>query len=96
MGYQTARLRYRTAPLVVAHAHGFVVQTLADLGLVGLARGARAARLLDGRGGARHAPVQPPLDALERVARPPLPATGTGARLAAARGRLQRRSASAC
>jgi len=37
MGYQTARLRYRRAPLVVAHAHGFVVQTLADLGLVGLA-----------------------------------------------------------
>jgi hypothetical protein len=36
MGYQTARLRYRTAPLVVAHAHGFFVQTLADLGLVGL------------------------------------------------------------
>ena len=37
MGYQTARLRYRKAPLVVAHAHGFVVQTLADLGIVGLA-----------------------------------------------------------
>jgi hypothetical protein len=37
MGYQTARLRYRRAPLVVAHAHGFVVQTLADLGLIGLA-----------------------------------------------------------
>jgi hypothetical protein len=37
MGYQTARLRYRQAPLVVAHAHGFVVQTLADLGIVGLA-----------------------------------------------------------
>jgi hypothetical protein len=36
MGYQTARLRYRTEPLVVAHAHGFIVQTLADLGLVGL------------------------------------------------------------
>jgi O-antigen ligase len=36
MGYQTARLRYRKAPLTVAHAHGFVVQTLADLGLVGL------------------------------------------------------------
>jgi hypothetical protein len=36
MGYQTARLRYRQAPLVVAHAHGFVVQTLADLGLAGL------------------------------------------------------------
>ena len=37
MGYQTARLRYRRAPLVVTHAHGFIVQTLADLGLVGLA-----------------------------------------------------------
>jgi hypothetical protein len=36
MGYQTARLRYRKAPLVVAHAHGFIVQTLADLGIVGL------------------------------------------------------------
>jgi hypothetical protein len=36
MGYQTARLRYRKAPLTVAHAHGFLVQTLADLGLVGL------------------------------------------------------------
>ncbi len=36
-GYQTARLRYRRAPLVVTHAHGFVVQTLADLGVVGLA-----------------------------------------------------------
>ncbi len=35
-GYRTARLRYRTAPLEVRHAHGFVVQTLADLGLVGL------------------------------------------------------------
>ena len=37
MGYQTARLRYRRAPLVVTHAHGFLVQTLADLGLAGLA-----------------------------------------------------------
>jgi len=36
-GYQTARLRYRTALLEVKHAHGFVVQTLADLGAVGLA-----------------------------------------------------------
>jgi O-Antigen ligase len=35
-GYRTARLRYRTAPIEVRHAHGFVVQTLADLGLVGL------------------------------------------------------------
>jgi len=36
-GYATARLRHRTAALDVHHAHGFVVQTLADLGLVGLA-----------------------------------------------------------
>ncbi|HEY7831559.1 MAG TPA: O-antigen ligase family protein [Solirubrobacteraceae bacterium] len=36
-GYATARLRHRTVPLDVHHAHGFIVQTLADLGLVGLA-----------------------------------------------------------
>jgi len=36
-GYETARFRYRTETLEVKHAHGFVVQTLADLGLVGLA-----------------------------------------------------------
>jgi hypothetical protein len=36
-GYQTARQRYREETLEVRHAHGFVVQTLADLGLVGLA-----------------------------------------------------------
>ena len=35
-GYATARLRYRTDTLDVMHAHGFVVQTLADLGLCGL------------------------------------------------------------
>jgi O-antigen ligase len=35
-GYETARLRYRTAIVNVSQAHGFVVQTLADLGLVGL------------------------------------------------------------
>ncbi|MFI4991761.1 MAG: O-antigen ligase family protein [Solirubrobacterales bacterium] len=35
-GYATARLRYRTETLNVRHAHGYVVQTLADLGLVGL------------------------------------------------------------
>ena len=35
-GYGTARLRYRTETLEVRHAHGFIVQTLADLGLVGL------------------------------------------------------------
>lgn len=36
-GFETASLRYRTALLEVKHAHGFIVQTLADLGLVGLA-----------------------------------------------------------
>jgi O-Antigen ligase len=35
-GYETARLRYRTQPLDVRQAHGYVVQTLADLGILGL------------------------------------------------------------
>ncbi len=35
-GYEVARLRYRTGTLAVKHAHGYVVQTLADLGIVGL------------------------------------------------------------
>ena len=35
-GYETARLRYRTDSLDVQHAHGYVVQVLADRGLVGL------------------------------------------------------------
>lgn len=35
-GYRTARLHYRTDTGDVAHAHGFMVQTLADLGLVGV------------------------------------------------------------
>lgn len=37
LGYETARLRYRKETLQVKHAHGYVVQTLADLGIVGLA-----------------------------------------------------------
>ena len=35
-GYATVRKRYRTADPAVRHAHGYVVQTLADLGLLGL------------------------------------------------------------
>jgi O-Antigen ligase len=35
-GYATARLRYRTDNLAVRHAHGYAVQTAADLGLWGL------------------------------------------------------------
>jgi tetratricopeptide (TPR) repeat protein len=36
-GYATARPRYRADKLEVRHAHGYVVQVLADLGLLGLA-----------------------------------------------------------
>jgi hypothetical protein len=36
-GFATAHLRYETETIEVRHAHGFLVQTLADLGLVGLA-----------------------------------------------------------
>ena len=36
-GYATVRKRYRTDDPAVRHAHGYVVQTLADLGLAGLA-----------------------------------------------------------
>ena len=68
-GYATARLRYRTETLDVRHAHGYIVQTLADLGLVGLGPDARAAARLDGRGGTLDASVQPPLEQLEHAAR---------------------------
>jgi O-Antigen ligase len=36
-GYPTARTRVRTDTLDVQHAHGYVVQTLADLGILGMA-----------------------------------------------------------
>jgi len=36
-GYATVRKRYRTDDPAVRHAHGYVVQTAADLGLAGLA-----------------------------------------------------------
>lgn len=35
-GYATAHLRYETQTLEVRHAHSFILQTLADLGLIGL------------------------------------------------------------
>jgi hypothetical protein len=35
-GYDTARTRYRHDNLDVRHAHGYVVQTLSDLGLIGM------------------------------------------------------------
>ena len=34
--FGVARLRFREGPLVSNHAHGFVVQTMADLGILGL------------------------------------------------------------
>lgn len=37
LGYATARTRYTSDPHAAEHAHSFVVQTFADLGLVGLA-----------------------------------------------------------
>jgi hypothetical protein len=36
-GYATARKQYETGTQEVTHAHGYIVQTLADLGLVGIA-----------------------------------------------------------
>lgn len=36
-GYATVRKRYREDEFAVRHAHGYVVQTLADLGIAGLA-----------------------------------------------------------
>ncbi len=36
-GYATVRPRYRNDTLDVRHAHGYVVQTLADMGIVGMA-----------------------------------------------------------
>jgi hypothetical protein len=64
-GFGTVRKRHRTDTLDVRHAHGYVVQTLADLGVVGLAASllllgafaAAAARTL--RGPARGAPWPP-------------------------------------
>lgn len=35
-GYEVARLRYRTSTVSVKQAHGFIVQTMSDLGVVGL------------------------------------------------------------
>lgn len=37
LGYATARTRYTTSPRIVEHAHSYVIQTFADLGVIGLA-----------------------------------------------------------
>ena len=36
-GFDTARTRYTTSPLVVAHAHSYAIETFADFGLIGIA-----------------------------------------------------------
>jgi O-antigen ligase len=66
-GYATARPQFREDTLDVRHAHGYVVQTLADLGLVGLAVSlallaawlAAAIRTTGLQGAARRAPYGP-------------------------------------
>jgi cytochrome c-type biogenesis protein CcmH/NrfG len=37
LGFATARTRYTSDPLVIQHAHSYVVETFADFGLIGLA-----------------------------------------------------------
>jgi hypothetical protein len=66
-GYATARPRFRNDTLDVRHAHGYVVQTLADLGIVGMAVSlallaawlAAAERTVGVFGRGRHAPWTP-------------------------------------
>lgn len=36
-GFDTARTRYTTSPLAVAHAHSYAIETFADFGLIGIA-----------------------------------------------------------
>jgi tetratricopeptide (TPR) repeat protein len=36
LGYATARTRYTTSPRIAEHAHSYVIQTFADLGILGL------------------------------------------------------------
>lgn len=70
-GYATVRPRFRNDTLDVRHAHGYVVQTLADMGIVGMAVSlallaawlAAAVRTVGLWGAARRAPWSP-----ERVA----------------------------
>ena len=37
LGYAVARTRYTTKPQIAGHAHSYLIQTFADLGLIGLA-----------------------------------------------------------
>ncbi len=69
-GYATKRLQYRHDDLAVQHAHGYVVQVLADRGIVGLllsllALGALAVAVAQSTGLRRRADVR---DTPERIA----------------------------
>ena len=57
--YATVRTRFRDDTLVVRHAHGYVVQTLADLGWIGLAAVAAGGARLALRRPAGDRPVVP-------------------------------------
>ena len=71
-GYATVRKRYRTADGAVRTAHGYVVQTLADLGIAGAGREPRAARGVarERRRGDRAAPARARDLLLARAHRP--------------------------
>jgi O-antigen ligase len=76
LGFQTAAVRYRGVTLLAGEAHSYVVQTLADLGLIGLVAsllllagwGRAAVRTLGGLRG------PPPTDAVPRNGAPAGPA----------------------
>ena len=55
--YATARTRYRDGTQTVRHAHGYGVQTLADLGRVGVAISLLASRAVDPRRDERDRPA---------------------------------------
>ncbi len=52
LGFAVARLRYTTNLGVVSEAHGYLFETFADLGLLGVVAHARAPGVLAGRRGA--------------------------------------------
>jgi tetratricopeptide (TPR) repeat protein len=97
-GYAVARKRYRRDPIEVQHAHGYVPQTAADLGIVGvllsllfaIALAVAAARTLSARGGLRAAHLDP-----RRLARAPAAAARAGQRLARVPATVLARSRSA-
>ena len=70
--FAVARLRHRTDAAVTAHAHGFVLQTLADLGIAGVCGDGALARGL-ARGALRTTALLPRADAVCAARRSPAP-----------------------